>query len=86
MFHLTEPADLEHITPATRIDPETLQQVARALPPRTCLAVGETTTHYPFVIKTKPLAVQTAGKTRLYFDSFSHLLTSQEWLRSTPDS
>ena len=68
LFHLTEPADLEHITPATRINPETLQQVARAIPPRTCLAVGETTTHYPFEIKTKPLAVQTAGKTRLYFD------------------
>jgi hypothetical protein len=67
LFHLTEPGDLAHITPATRIDPETLDQVARALPPRTCLAVGETTTHYPFVITTKPLPVQTAGETRLYF-------------------
>lgn len=68
LFHLTEPSDLEHVTPATRIDPETLQQVARALPPRTCLAVGEMTTHYPFVIKTKPLPVQTAGKTLLFFE------------------
>ena len=68
LFHLTEPGDLEHITPATRIDPETLQQVARALPPRRCLAVGETTTHYPFVLSTKPLPVQTSGKTRLYFE------------------
>jgi hypothetical protein len=68
LFHLTEPGDLQYVTPATRIDPETIQQVARALPPRTCLAVGETTNHYPFVIKTKPLPVQTAGKTRLFFD------------------
>ncbi len=51
-----------------RIDPDTLQQVARALPSRRCLAVGETTSHYPFVIATKPLPVQTTGKTRFFFD------------------
>ena len=74
LFHLTEAGDLEHITPATRIDPETIQQVARALPPRTCLTVGEATNHYPFVIKTKPLPVQTAGKTRLFFEEISGMI------------
>jgi hypothetical protein len=68
LFHLTESGDLEHISPTTRIDPETIVQVARALPFRTCLAVGEVTNHYPFVITTKSLPVQTAGKTRLYFE------------------
>lgn len=67
LFHLTESRDLQHISAAARIDPETIEQVARALPPRTCLAIGETTNHYPFVIKTTPLQVQTAGETRLYF-------------------
>jgi len=67
LFHLTESRDLQHISAAARIDPETVEQVARALPSRTCLVIGENTKHYPFVIKTKPLNVQTAGETRLYF-------------------
>jgi len=67
LFHLTEAGDLEHISPTTRIDPETIVQVSRALPFRACLVVGEVTNHYPFVINTKSLPVQTAGKTRLYF-------------------
>jgi hypothetical protein len=33
LFHLTEPGGLEHITPATRIDPETLPQSLRHLRP-----------------------------------------------------
>nr|MDO8098444.1 DUF87 domain-containing protein [Candidatus Njordarchaeota archaeon] len=52
LFHLTEFMNLQHVTPATRIDPETIQQVAKALPFRTCLAVGDATNHYPFVIRT----------------------------------
>jgi 4-aminobutyrate aminotransferase-like enzyme len=46
---------------------EHLLKGLRALPFRTCLAVGEVTNHYPFVINTKSLSVQTAVKTRLYF-------------------
>lgn len=32
--------DFLHITLSTRIDPETIEQVSKALPPRTCLVVG----------------------------------------------
>lgn len=67
LFHLTEPRDFQHVSAAARIDPETVEQVAKALPPRTCLVIGEATKHYPFVIKTVPLQVRTAGETRLYF-------------------
>ena len=62
LFHLTEPGDIQHISPATKIDPETIEQVAKALPFRTCLIIGEATNHYPFIIETVHLNVQTAGK------------------------
>jgi energy-coupling factor transporter ATP-binding protein EcfA2 len=68
LFHLTEPGDIQHISPAAKIDPETIEQVAKALPFRTCLIIGEATNHYPFIIETAQLNVQTAGKTRLYFE------------------
>lgn len=67
LFHLTETRDFLHITPATRIDPETIEQVSKALPFRRCLAVGEVTNHYPWVIETLPLSVKTAGETRQLF-------------------
>lgn len=67
LFHLTESGDFQHITPATRIDPETIEHVSKALPPRRCLVVGEVTNHYPWVIKTTPLSVKTAGETRQFF-------------------
>jgi len=67
LFHLTENRDFLHITPATRIDPETIEQISKALPTRTCLVVGEITNHYPWVIKTLPLPVKTAGETRQLF-------------------
>lgn len=67
LFHLTEQQDLQHISPAARIDSETVSMIAKALPLYRCLAVGETTRHYPFVIDVKHLPVQTAGKTRLFF-------------------
>jgi len=67
LFHLTEDRDLSHISPAAKIDPETVIQVAKALPIRRCLAVGEVTNHYPFIIDVTALGVQTAGTTRRFF-------------------
>jgi hypothetical protein len=67
LFHLTEQQDLQHVSPAAKIDSETVTMVAKALPLRRCIVVGEATKHYPFVIDVKRLPVQTAGKTRLYF-------------------
>lgn len=43
-----------------------IQQIA-TLPPHTCLTIGETTRHYPLIIKTTPLPVKTAGETRKHF-------------------
>ncbi|RLI96110.1 MAG: hypothetical protein DRP00_05845 [Candidatus Aenigmatarchaeota archaeon] len=68
LFHLTENRDLDHISPATKIDPETIKEVAKALPARRCLAVGEITNHYPFIINVAGLNVQTAGVTRKFFN------------------
>jgi len=68
LFHLTENRDLTHISPAAKIDPETVTQVAKALPIRRCLTVGEITNHYPFIIDVTALGVKTAGVTRKFFE------------------
>jgi len=67
LFHLTEDRDLNHVSPAAKIDPETVIQVAKALPIRRCLTVGEATNHYPFIIDVTALGVKTAGVTRKFF-------------------
>ena len=68
LFHLTEDHDLNRVSPAAKIDPETVIQVAKALPIRRCLTVGTVTNHYPFIIDVKALSVQTAGVTRKFFE------------------
>jgi DNA helicase HerA-like ATPase len=68
LFHLTEESDLKHISPAAKIDPETVIQIAKALPARRCLTVGEVTNHYPFVIDVTALNVRAAGATRKFFE------------------
>lgn len=68
LFHLTEESDLAHISPAAKIDPETVIQVAKALPARRCLIVGEVTNHYPFIIDVTSLDVKVAGATKKYFE------------------
>ena len=68
LFHLTEESDLTHVSPAAKIDPETIIQVAKALPSRRCLAVGEVTNHYPFIVDVTSLDVRVAGATRKYFE------------------
>jgi len=67
LFHLTEDRDLNHVSPAAKIDPETVTQIAKALPVRRCLAVGEITNHYPFILNVTKLKVRTAGMTRKFF-------------------
>jgi len=64
-FNLTNRSDLNHIMPATKIDEETITSITKTLPPRTFIAVGEATSDYPFILRTKKLDVQTAGETKL---------------------
>ena len=68
LFHLTEESDLTHISPAAKIDPETIIQVAKALPSRRCLIVGEVTNHYPFIVDVTSLDVRVAGATKKHFE------------------
>lgn len=65
IFNLTNKGDLNHLLPATKIDEETVISIAKSLPPRTFLAIGQATGEYPFIAETKPLNVLTAGKTKL---------------------
>ena len=67
LFRLTEESDLTHVSPA-KVDPETIIQVAKALPSRRCLVVREVTNHYPFIVDVTSLDVKMAGATRKYFE------------------
>jgi len=67
IFNLTNQSDFMHLLPATKTDQETVMAVGKALPPKTCMVIGQTTNDYPFIITTRPLSVTTAGKTKLLF-------------------
>jgi hypothetical protein len=67
IFHLSEPKDIEHITPAVKVEAETIEKIAKALPPRRCLVIGRATEDYPFIVDVTPLGVQAAGETKIFF-------------------
>lgn len=66
-FHLSEPQDITHITPAVKLEAETIEKIVKTLPPRRCLAIGRVTEDYPFVIDVRSLGVQAAGETKRFF-------------------
>ena len=67
LFHLDLEEDVRHVAPAGRMDERSLSLVAKSLPPRTFLLVGECTSNYPVILSTIELPVQAAGETRLFF-------------------
>lgn len=66
LFNLQNNEDFVHVTPAIRLDNDTTTSVAKSLPPRTCLVVGNATKEYPFVVRT-PEVKYAAGETRRFF-------------------
>jgi DNA helicase HerA-like ATPase len=66
-FHLSLPDDVKHVAPASRLEPDALQRLVAALPPRHFLAVGRATEGYPVILRNRELDVQAAGETRYRF-------------------
>jgi DNA helicase HerA-like ATPase len=66
-FHLSLPDDVKYVAPASRLEPDALQRLVAALPPRHFLAVGRATEGYPVILRNRELDVQAAGETRYRF-------------------
>ena len=66
-FRLSLPDDVKHVAPASRLEPDALQRLLAALPPRHFLAVGRATEGYPVILRNRELDVQAAGETRYRF-------------------
>jgi len=67
-FYLSLPEDVKYMAPASGLEPEILQKIVAALPPRHFLAIGRATENYPTTLETMELDVVTAGETRLRFE------------------
>jgi energy-coupling factor transporter ATP-binding protein EcfA2 len=66
-FHLSLSDDVKHVAPASGLEPDELQRLVAALPPRHFLAVGRATEGYPVILRNRELDVQAAGGTRYRF-------------------
>ncbi|MFQ6075513.1 MAG: ATP-binding protein, partial [Candidatus Bathyarchaeia archaeon] len=67
LFNFTNENDLAVVSRAAKVDGETVNSIARELPPHCCLALGEVVDDFPLVVEVKPLKVKTMGETRLFF-------------------
>jgi len=66
-FYLSLPDDVKYIAPASGLEPDVLQRLVTALPPRHFLAVGQATEGYPVILRNRELDVLAAGETRYRF-------------------
>ena len=66
-FYLSLPDDVKYVAPASGLEPEVLQRLVSALPPRHFLAVGQATEGYPVILRNRELDVTAAGETRYRF-------------------
>ncbi|MCC6065473.1 MAG: hypothetical protein LM576_05770, partial [Thermofilum sp.] len=66
-FYLSLPDDVKYVAPASGLEPDVLQRLVFALPPRHFLAVGQATEGYPVILRNRELDVIAAGETRYRF-------------------
>jgi DNA helicase HerA-like ATPase len=66
-FYLSLPDDVKYVAPPSGLEPDVLQRLVSALPPRRFLAVGKATEYYPVVLRSQQLDVIAAGETRYRF-------------------
>jgi len=67
LFNFTNERDLEIVSRASMVDAETVNIIARQLPPRHCLVLGKVLKDFPFILKVDHLSEKTLGRTRLFF-------------------
>jgi DNA helicase HerA-like ATPase len=66
-FYLSLPDDVKYVASASGLEPDVLQRLVSALPPRHFLAVGQATEGYPVILRNRELDVIAAGETRYRF-------------------
>jgi DNA helicase HerA-like ATPase len=67
LFNFTNENDLAMVSKATMVDVETVNTLAKELPPRHCLALGKVVNDLPLIVAVHPLHVKARGETRLFF-------------------
>jgi len=67
LFNFLNERDLDAIARASRIDSESIRQIARELPAQRCLVMGDVVKNLPIVVDVRPLDFHGMGETRYYF-------------------
>lgn len=67
LFNFTNENDLATVSKATIVDVQTINTIARELPPRHCLVLGQAVNDFPLIIKVKDLKIMAMGETRFFF-------------------
>lgn len=83
LFNFTNENDLATVSKATMIDEETVNIIAKELPPRYCLILGKAVNDFPIIMKVSTLQVKTMGQTRLFFTSSNQTNPKPENNRSS---
>ena len=67
LFNFTNENDLATVSKATMVDAETIDTIAKELPPHNCLVLGKVVNDFPLIVKVKELKAKAMGETRLFF-------------------
>ena len=67
LFNFTNDNDLSTVSKATMVDAQTIETIAKELPPHHCLVLGKVVHDFPLIMKVKELKTKAMGETRLFF-------------------
>jgi len=67
LFNFTNENDLATVSKATMVDAQTVDTIAKELPPHHCLVLGKAVNDFPLIVKVNELEVEAMGETRFFF-------------------
>jgi DNA helicase HerA-like ATPase len=67
LLNFTNENDLAIVSKAAMVDVETVNAIAKELPPHHCLILGKVVNDFPIVVKIRELRVKAMGETRFFF-------------------
>ena len=67
LFNFTNENDLRTVSKATMVDAQTVNILAKELPPHYCLVLGKVVNDFPVIIKIRELKAMAMGETRFFF-------------------
>ncbi len=68
LFNFTNENDLSMVSKATMVDTQTIDTIAKELPPHYCLVLGKAVNDFPLIMKVNELKAKAMGETRLFFE------------------